>query len=405
MNIEERMAAKAAVPRSRSTPRGEAVANVKDRLSAFRDRFDAVVMLTVSDWHSEPRSNRYHFATRFARVTQVVFVQPDRVGPGYAFEPSGCAGIDILHVSASFDLEQAKSIVQALTDRKILKPLLWIYSGYYGNVIDILYSPYRIFHATEDYFTPELRRQVRQEFFGGLACMLPRIDLLVAVSDGVAKSYRQAGDYAGETLLLENGCDFAFWQRQGTRADGRPWPRQDKVVFFQGGINFRFDYDLVRRLARLMPDWEFWFCGARDPGDARWSAISGMKNVRDLGQLSPEQVACKAWQASVGIIPFVLTPSVQEILFPLKAFEYVACGLPVVSVPIRSLERWPKLFTFAELSKEFAESIRRVAPTVGDPSLLAQRLAGAAQQDYDRRFEVLLARITEFSRSHKNNFG
>ena len=35
---------------------------------------------------------------------------------------------------------------------------------------------------------------------GWPAC-LPRIDLLVAVSDGVAKSYRQAGNYVGEILL------------------------------------------------------------------------------------------------------------------------------------------------------------------------------------------------------------
>jgi glycosyltransferase involved in cell wall biosynthesis len=385
----------AAVPRSRTFLQEDAAVKLEDSVSAFRDRFDAVVMLTVSDWHSEPRSNRYHFATRFARATRVLFVQPDHGDAGYAFEASGCAGIEILHVSAKFDLDQAGSIAQALTERKILKPLIWIYSGYYANVIDILYSPYRIFHATEDYFSPELLRQVSQKFFAGLTSMFQRIDLLIAVSDGVAKSYRQRGNYNGASLLLENGCDFAFCQWQGTRADGSRWPRQEKVIFYQGGINYRIDYDLVVRLVRLMPDWEFWFCGTRDPADARWSAISRMKNVRYLGQLSPEQVACKAWQASVGIIPFVRTPFIQEKSLPLKAFEYVACGLPVVTVPIRSLEKWPELFTFAESSEEFAETIRRVAPKVSDPSLLAQRLIGAAQQDYDRRFEVLLAEITE----------
>jgi glycosyltransferase involved in cell wall biosynthesis len=386
----------AAVPCSRSVLQENAAAKVEDSVSAFRDRFDAVVMLTMSDWHSEPRSNRYHFATRFARVTRVLFVQPDHADAGYAFEESGCAGIEILHVSAKFDLEQAGSIAQALTERKILKPLLWIYSGDYANVIDILYSPYRIFHATEDYFSPELQRQISQKFFAGLTSMFQRIDLLVAVSDGVAKSYRQRGNYNGAILRLENGCDFAFCQWQGTRADGSSrWRRQDKVIFYQGGINYRIDYDLVERLARSMPDWEFWFCGTRHPADARWSAISRMENVWDLGQLSPEKVACKAWQASVGIIPFVQGPLIQEKSFPLKAFEYVACGLPVVTVPIRSLEKWPDLFTFAESAEEFEEKIRYVAPKVSDQLLLAQRLAAAAQQDYDRRFEVLLAGITE----------
>ena len=59
---------------------------------SFGEQFDAVVMLTVSDWHEEPRSNRYHYATRFARIAPVVFVQVDRPTMGFSFEESGIRG-------------------------------------------------------------------------------------------------------------------------------------------------------------------------------------------------------------------------------------------------------------------------------------------------------------------------
>lgn len=46
--------------------------------SVFLSEFDCLVMLTWSDWHTELRSNRYHYVTRFAATgKEVVFVQPD----------------------------------------------------------------------------------------------------------------------------------------------------------------------------------------------------------------------------------------------------------------------------------------------------------------------------------------
>ena len=37
--------------------------------------FDAVIMLTWSDWETEPRSNRYHYASRFQKEVPVFFLQ------------------------------------------------------------------------------------------------------------------------------------------------------------------------------------------------------------------------------------------------------------------------------------------------------------------------------------------
>jgi hypothetical protein len=356
---------------------------------ALREGCDAVVMLTVSDWLSEPRSNRYHYATRFARLAPVIFVQPDRLGPGYSLEASGYPEIDLLHVSQRFGDEQTNSIANALTDRKILKPLLWTYSGYYGGVVDRLFSLFRVLHATEDYFSDELRPL--PEFFEGLERILPRLDLLVAVTEGVLRSWREAG-YRGNALVLENGCDFEFFQRS-REAAGRLPKRRRNVVFYQGGINYRLDYALLRGLTAALPDWEFWFCGVRARDDGAWQQIARRSNVRDLGVLTPEGLARRSWQATVGLIPFVQTPLMIDKSLPLKAFEYVACELPVVTVPIRSLARWPDIFTFATTAGEFAAAIKQVAPTVADPLLIERRREVSASQDWNTRFTRLIAEI------------
>src|SRR6185312_7141409 len=68
------------------------------------DAIDSVVMVTSSDWKTEPRSNRYHFATRFARCVPVFFVQPDSTSDKIWLEALP-QGIKLLHVPARYGSE------------------------------------------------------------------------------------------------------------------------------------------------------------------------------------------------------------------------------------------------------------------------------------------------------------
>ena len=76
-------------------------------------------------------------------------------------------------------------------------------------------------------------------------------------------------------------------------------------------------------------------------------------------------------------------------LLPLKAFEYAACGLPVVTVPIDSIAHLPEVFRVARSAAQFAQAIVEEGATRDDPARRAARLAAAQAQDYDRRFAEL----------------
>jgi hypothetical protein len=363
--------------------------------SDFSNRFDAVVMFTDSNWATEPRSNRYHYATRFSAISPVIFVQPDRAKAGYHFSDTTHDNLKLLHVSSRFDQEQANSIMAALASVSISRPLLWLYSPYYYHAAAALKSPFCVFHATEDYFQPELKNQLPAVFHVRLSLLLGKLDLLVAVSQGVLDSYRVQGGYAGPALVLENGCDYEFWQSRRCDPEGKRINRENKVALYQGGINYRLDFGLIRDTARLLPDWEFRFCGVVDPKAGKWKSVRKLSNVRDLGRLSPDELASQSWRATVGIIPFIQSPVIVEKSLPLKAFEYVASELPIVTVPIRSLERWQDLFIFARDAEEFAAGIRRASGTAFDVALMEERRRAAKLQDYDTKFATLIDHILE----------
>ncbi len=357
---------------------------------AVRYDADAVVMLTWSDWHSEPRSNRYHYATRFARIWPVLFVQPDADTDRWYSERTAYESIVIVHVPAAGHAAQQRAIAEALAEHGVKHPIYWVYNPTFVNFVRSVHSAWKIFHATEDYFAPEffweggdhgIRAQITK--------LLSHIDLAVAVSDGVARQLRTCGRYAGEMMVLENGCDFEFWS-SGARSAELP---DRPVALYQGGINARLDYGLIGEVVTALPEWDFVFCGRIDPAvEGAIGALRDKPNVAFLGHLEPDVVRDLCHRASAGIVPFVENAMIAVSL-PLKAFEYVACGLPVVSTPIAALQRFPQCFELASGAASFREALRRAVGTRADERRIAERLQIAREQSYDKRFDILMDRL------------
>lgn len=355
---------------------------------------DAVVMLTWSNWHTEMRSNRYHYATRFAKLWPVIFVQPDLSDLKVYFEDAGYDNIYILHIPIVFNEYTSRLLNQALLARKIIKPMLWIYNVNFIDFVATKYAALKIYHATEDYFAKEFYL----DGFGGgeivkkLKKLLFFIDLLASVSEGVEESYCMNGLYKGEKILLGNGCDFEFY-KPSARAISCV-KENKKIAFYQGNITNKLNFDLLSKLINKMSDWEFWFCG-KDHGLSDWKKLLKLNNVKYFGCVSPEEIRNLAYKSTVGLIPFVEKNLFLKQSFPLKAFEYVACGLPVVTVPIQSLLSYSNVFSFAQTVDEFEKKIRESVKIRDDKESIKQRLLEASKHGYDVKFEKILNTIKE----------
>lgn len=347
-------------------------------------------MLTWSTWKTEPRSNRYHYASRFARDLPVFFVQPwSKPGTPLRVEPTEIRGVEVVHCSTALRARDVLQFRQLLSKRRVRFPLLWIYNSlHYEPLIAAIPQALQVFHATEDFFTPSVGWELDQQATAeSVRKQLSSIDLLVAVSEGVLSSFRTKGDYAGSALIAENGCDAAFL---ACAVDAQPVPTQFKQrAVFQGGINKRLDYPLLLDLVRMLPNWEFLFCGSDEHAGDEWRTLRTQTNVRYLGILGPADVANLMCSATVGLIPFVQDEWIAN-SFPLKALEYVACGLPVVSVPIVALRRFSSDIYFARTPVDFAAAIESAAQTRFDTTSLVRRRQLAEANSYDRRFAAVV---------------
>lgn len=360
--------------------------------------FDSVVMLTWSDWKTEPRSNRYHYATRFAQQVPVFFVQPDSPDSLISVETVDVGApflLTIVHCPSDYGVLAMRRLEEKLASLGSRRPVLWVYNVWFVAYVARTHSRMVVYHATEDYVSPPDRWSVTAaDLSADVRKMIAVVDLIVAVSDGVAASYRNHGASDCPIFVVPNGCDFSFWEQTGA-SKWQPADSGRPVALYQGGINDRLDFDLIERLIDLLPAWEFWFCGRVQPGLKAWKNLVARPRVTYFGELDPSGVAELCRRSRVGLIPFKQDALIRGSL-PLKAFEYVACALPVISVPIDALETRPELFATAADAIGFAVAIQKLAPTREEPSAIAQRLAEAKLQSYEHRFEMLSAELERF---------
>lgn len=299
--------------------------------------------------------------------------------------------ITILHVSNQYNEEQAQTINTVLYEQGIHRPLFWVYNVYFANYFASRKKECLVFVATEDYFSHDSYIRFEKDsplYRAQLAC-LDMADLLIAVSDGVHESYLTHTGYKGRSIVIPNGCDYTFYNQAPAIVPNE----NKKIVFYQGNIFNKLHYELLIDLVQVLPEWSFHFCGRIVFNEPLWQQLCAFKNVHYLGLLTSEQIRTESYRSTVGIIPFRDEDWLSKRSLPLKAFEYLACGIPVVSSPIDALKPYATVFSFATTVQEYKQYIEAAAFSRHDPDAIMQRKAIAKMQDYDLKFEQAMQAI------------
>jgi glycosyltransferase involved in cell wall biosynthesis len=130
-----------------------------------------------------------------------------------------------------------------------------------------------------------------------------------------------------------------------------PYPR----VIYIGAMHEWFDFDLINSSVAALPNVSFILIG---PKELAVKNLSKAKNLHLLGPRSYSSLPAYLKYSDLGIIPFNVEKykDLIEHVNPLKLLEYLASGLPVISI------KWQELNKFEGIVKlvnkdNFAESI------------------------------------------------
>jgi len=223
--------------------------------------------------------------------------------------------------------------------------------------------------------------------------MADQEDELLAEADVVVASSASLEQHAlrkrKDVVLLRNAGDYEHFAKTPRASNARP------VIGYYGAIADWFDSALVADLAERRPDWDFLLIGSTYGADI--SRLARMPNVSLPGEEPYESLPEWLGRFDVAIIPFKRT-KLTEATNPVKVYEMLAGGKPIVSVPLPEVAALAPLVRLASNADEFE---REIAAVLAHPDEgIEERRAFAKEHTWERRFEVLQGVTTAAVRAH-----
>jgi GT2 family glycosyltransferase len=183
-------------------------------------------------------------------------------------------------------------------------------------------------------------------------------------------------------LLVRNGADCAHFGAVPSPARARP--SEPRIIGYYGAISDWFDSGLVADLAARRPDWRFVLVGSTMGADL--DRLAASPNIELVGEQPyadlPEWIA----RFDALILPFRRNP-LTEAANPIKAYEILASGRPLVSVPLPEVEAMRPWVRMAADAEQFEAEIE--AALAEGPEAAAGRRAFAWANDWDVRVAAL----------------
>lgn len=212
--------------------------------------------------------------------------------------------------------------------------------------------------------------------------MVAQEDELLAEADVVTVSSASLEQHAlrkrEEVVLLRNACDYEHFAKTPRAAHTR------SVIGYYGAISDWFDSALVAELAERRRDWDFILIGSTYGADI--ARLARLPNVSLPGEEAYESLPEWLGRFDVTIIPFKRT-KLTEATNPVKVYEILASGKPIVSVPLPEVAALAPLVRLASNAAEFEREIE--AALANPDEGIDDRRAFAKEQTWGRRFEVL----------------
>jgi len=242
-------------------------------------------------------------------------------------------------------------------------------------------------YAAEPVFSANDRQRL-----GSAEEELARRAMVVTTSAGLAKQFDSAG---GGSHWLPTGMDTSLKATRVSRMDAIPRPRLGVV----GSLDWLADEALLLDLAMKRPDWHLVLAG---PREGNWGRqLERLPNVYWFGPVKPDEARGLIAACDVALNPCVLNEWTEE-AFPVKVFDYLAEGRPVVSTQMSELDIFRDLIELVP-SGQFVAAIEQAMATDGPEAVSRRKQASqrfTAQDRARHAFELLIDTPTSVKAMH-----
>jgi len=274
------------------------------------------------------------------------------------------------------------------------KPLLWMYTPFSASLVDKVDHSGAVYECVDEFRAA--RGFVRSKVVGSMEDeLLRKVDLTIVTQENLLPHRMK---FCPNTICIPNGADVDKFKPASLKLLAAPEDMKripHPRLGFVGHIHYWIDLKLIRFLAEQRPNWSFVLVGPVAPlADIR--AVRGLRNVHLTGRKSGSDIPAYVQEMDCCLNPYV-TGDIAENCSPLKLYEYLAAGKPIVSTDMPEARKFADIVLIAHSYSDFLEKCESLLQLPQSSAWVARRTQVAAEHSWISRFEALNAALDHTS--------
>jgi len=270
----------------------------------------------------------------------------------------------------------------------LIRPIVYVGAPWHKNVLHIFDHPQIIYDHYDDLKVSS-------------ASLVDHIELLNTAKVIVVTSQRLLNAVRvqrPDALMIPNGVDYERIHQSHSSENKNiylDWEsivqKGHPIVGYSGALAEWFDYELLSSVAKARSDLEFVLIGVNYDGSLDHSNILELQNVHWLGMKNYDELIIYIWRFDVGIIPFKIN-DITLSTSPIKLFEYMACGKPVVTTALPECKKYEGVF-MGETCEQIIDCLNKALSVRWDHKYLSVIDKVARENTWNRRSDEIIAAL------------
>lgn len=218
--------------------------------------------------------------------------------------------------------------------------------------------------------------------------LVKRADFIVVSSNNLKNKLSENYQNEREKItVINNGVDmdtFALNNVNDTEKGTLVKDNNRKKVAYIGTVSDWVNIPMIYKLAQEMTDVDFYIVGPLDR-HINMDEYSNLDNMFFTGPRPYYTIPALIKQMDIMIMPFILNEVVESVN-PVKIYEYLAMGKPVIATGYSETYKFSDLIETYETEKEFTELlVNQLSKNISSPEVIEKRITFASNNSWKQR--------------------
>jgi len=280
-------------------------------------------------------------------------------------------------------------------------PIVWSFLPELGRAVKGLSKKILIYHCVDEHtawgFWWNSAESVKRREIE----LLKVADLVIATSNNLKDS---KSEYNSNCYFIPNAANFDMFGKANYADTEIPSDMRNisrPIIGYTGMfLPDLIDVDCIEYAAKTS-GYSFVFIGKKMRRDFDLSRLEKLENVHFLGFKKPDVLTNYLKWMDVCIMPSTRS-KLSDAVFPLKLFEYLSAGKPVVATRTKELEKYSGYIYLSANSEEFLQKLL-IALKENHIQKASERIEIAKKNTWDVRVEEISGLIQETIKKRQEN--